>query len=69
MKPSYSPELKKFVDSKTGRCVIQWTNSPAKDQHFYFTTYSITQDDRWLVFISERDGKQYCLYLRPRGNL
>lgn len=56
MKPSYSPELKKFVDTKTGRSVIQWTNSAAKDQHFYFTTYSITQDDRWLVFISERDG-------------
>ena len=45
-----------YVDEMTGLSVTRWTGSPAKDQHFYFTSMSVTRDDRWLVFISERDG-------------
>jgi Tol biopolymer transport system component len=45
-----------YLDSATGAAVIQWTDSPAKDQHLYFTSPSVTADDRYLVFISERSG-------------
>lgn len=44
------------MDGETGRRVRQWTRGEAKDQHLYFTSYSVTEDDRWLVFLSERDG-------------
>ena len=43
-------------DAKTGARVIRWTASPAKDQHLYFTSPSVTDDDRWLVMMSERTG-------------
>lgn len=36
--------------------MIQWTQGPGKNHHLYFTTHSVTADDRWLVFLSERDG-------------
>jgi len=36
--------------------VTQWTQGPGKNHHLYFTTPSVTADDRWLVFLSERDG-------------
>ena len=45
-----------YVDSATGATVIQWTTGPAKNQHLYFTSPSVTEDDRWLTFISDRTG-------------
>ena len=70
MKIIAPPENKTIIDQKTARKVIQWTNSPAKDQHLYFTTYSITKDDRWLVFISERDGNPNLYAIaRPSGEI
>lgn len=50
------PERSTYRDPETGAYVTRWTESPAKDQHFYFTGPSVTHDDRWLTFISERDG-------------
>lgn len=59
-----------FTDSETGRTVIRWTNSPAKDQALYFTSHSVTADDRWLVFISERDGSPNLYAIeRPEGTI
>jgi hypothetical protein len=49
-------ERSEYRDELTGRTVIRWTRSSAKDQHLYFTSPSVTDDDRWLVFISERSG-------------
>ncbi|MFZ4780422.1 MAG: oligogalacturonate lyase family protein, partial [Terrimicrobiaceae bacterium] len=34
----------------------QWTQSPCKNHHLYFTSHSVTADNRWLVFLSDRDG-------------
>ncbi len=45
-----------FTDSETGARVTQWTSSPALDRPLYFTSPSVTRDDRWLVLLSERDG-------------
>lgn len=57
-----------FPDRLTGRRVTQWTASPAKDQHLYFTSPSVTEDDRWLTFISERDGHPNLYAIeRPEG--
>ncbi len=50
MKPST------FTDPETGRTIRRWTSGPAKDQHLYFTSPSITADGRWLAIISERTG-------------
>ncbi len=55
--PSLLPsERSRFTDSATGATVIQWTQGPHKNQHLYFTSPSVTADDRWLVFISDRTG-------------
>jgi hypothetical protein len=56
MAVSLPSEKTEFTDARTGARMIQWTSSPQKDQHFYFTSPSVTEDDRWLVFISERTG-------------
>lgn len=70
MKPNYSPEFQKIIDPVTTRTTIQWTNSASKDQHLYFTTSSVTQDDRWLIFISERDGHPNLYAIaRPEGEI
>lgn len=53
---SFPSEREDFTDSRTGRHMIRWTASPALDRHLYFTSQSVTADDRWLVFLSERDG-------------
>ncbi len=45
-----------YPDPLTGREMIRWTSSPSLDRHLYFTSQSVTSDDRWLVFLSERDG-------------
>lgn len=44
------------TDPDTGSSVIRWTSSPARDNHLYFTTPSVTRDNRWLVIQSERLG-------------
>jgi hypothetical protein len=54
--PQACSERAQWIDPKTQHSVIRWTNSHAKDQHLYFTSPSVTADDRWLVFISERNG-------------
>lgn len=45
-----------FRDAVSGRVVTQWTQSAACDQALYFTSPSVTRDERWLVFLSDRDG-------------
>jgi len=50
------PERRTFSDPRTGRKVVQWTQSQARDNHLYFTSPSVTADDRWLVVLSERFG-------------
>lgn len=49
-------EKTETIDDRTGARVIRWTSSPAKDQHLYFTSPSVTDDDRYLMIISERTG-------------
>jgi len=53
---TWASECTEECDAVSGHRVVRWTNSPAKDQHFYFTSPSVTADNRWLVFISERTG-------------
>jgi len=50
-----SAERTTYLDQDTGATVIQWTNAPCTNQHLYFTSLSVTADDRWLTFISDRD--------------
>ena len=45
-----------YRDPTTGAKVLQWTDGEANSQHLYFTSPSVTQDDRWLVFLSDRSG-------------
>lgn len=54
-------------DPSTGARVIRWTDHPATDQHLYFTSPSVTDDGRFLVFISDRDGHPN-LYQLTRKN-
>jgi hypothetical protein len=54
-------------DPVTGHRVVRWTSSTSKDQHLYFTSPSVTADNRWLVFISERGG-QPNLYAIERAS-
>lgn len=52
----YPAERRTLTDPQTGATVIQWTSGASNNQHLYFTTFSVTADDRWLVFMSDRDG-------------
>lgn len=52
----YPAERTIYADPQTGARVIQWTAGSYNSQHLYFTTFSVTADDRWLVFLSDRDG-------------
>lgn len=54
--PRLPSERTSFTDPATGAEVIQWTAGPHKNQSLYFTSPSVTTDDRWLVFLSERTG-------------
>lgn len=58
------------TDPRTGCPVIQWTRTGPKNQHLYFTTPSVTADDRYLVFLSERTGHPnlYAIH-RPDGSI
>ena len=49
-------ERRTFLDAETGREVIQWTQGAGHNHHLYFTSHSVTADNRWLIFLSERDG-------------
>jgi Tol biopolymer transport system component len=51
-----TPVPHRYPDPETGRAVTRWTAGPAKNQHLYFTSPSVTADDRWLVFLSDRGG-------------
>lgn len=55
------------LDPFTGAEVIQWTQFPGKNHHLYFTSHSVTSDNRWLVFLSDRDGHPN-LYAIDRGD-
>lgn len=46
-----------YRDPDTGAEVIQWTQAPCKNHHLYFTSHSVTADNRWLVFLSDREGQ------------
>jgi WD40 repeat protein len=47
----------RFVEDPAGpNLLIRWTDSPANDQALYFTCPSVTLDDRYLFFLSDRDG-------------
>lgn len=52
----YPSERTTSIDPATEATVIQWTSAPCTNQHLYFTSYSVTDDDRWLTIISDRDG-------------
>jgi Tol biopolymer transport system component len=56
MQHTIPSERSTYRDPDTGATVIQWTKGPHKNQHLYFTSFSVTADDRWLAFISDRDG-------------
>lgn len=56
MQQTWNPERTDWHDAHTGRRVIQWTHDGLRNQHLYFTSHSVTHDNRWLVFISDRDG-------------
>jgi len=49
-------ERSTYTDAATGATVTQWTSAECTNQHLYFTSYSVTDDDRWLTIISDRDG-------------
>ncbi len=55
--PVFGSERTESRDPDSGRTVIRWTASAARDNHLYFTSPSVTADDRWLVFLSERTGR------------
>ncbi|MDX9974576.1 MAG: oligogalacturonate lyase family protein [FCB group bacterium] len=56
MQNRFPSERSTYADPRTGAEVVQWTHGPHKNQHLYFTSPSVTADDRWLVFLSDRDG-------------
>jgi len=66
-RPIFPAERTQHIDRETGQTVIRWTQGGAKNQHLYFTSPSVTEDDRWLIFISDRDGHPN-LYAIDRGN-
>lgn len=70
MTHEYPSERQNFADSHTGAPIIQWTRGPHRNQHLYFTSPSVTADNQWLVFISDRDGSPnlYAIH-RPTGNI
>jgi len=55
-RPTLPAARSEQVDPTTGQRVVRWTEGGSKNQHLYFTSPSVTADDRWLVFISDRDG-------------
>ncbi len=69
MQREFASEKVERRDPVSGRIVIQWTASVARDNHLYFTSPSVTSDDRWLVILSERTGPANLYVLsRPDGH-
>jgi len=66
MATSFPSERFTFTDASTGATVIRWTGGENHNQHLYFTSPSVTADDRWLVFLSDRSGSPN-LYAIDRG--
>ncbi len=60
-------ERSTYTDPDTGATVIQWTGAPCTNQHLYFTSPSVTADDRWLTILSDRSGSPN-LYAIDRGD-
>lgn len=56
-----------YLDEATGAEVIQWTQARCKNHHLYFTSHSVTADNRRLVFLSDRDGHPN-VYAIERGD-
>jgi len=56
MQKIFPTEHSTYADKDTAQTVIQWTSMPCTNQHLYFTSLSVTTDDRWLTIISDRDG-------------
>lgn len=52
----YPPEWSSYADAQTGRRVTQLTNSAAAEYHLYFYNPTVTRDNKFLIFISERTG-------------
>jgi oligogalacturonide lyase len=52
----FPSEKTEYTDASTGARVTQWTRGTHKNQGLYFTSPSVTADDRWLVILSERTG-------------
>lgn len=52
----YPSERVVGCDPKTGVEVIQHTCFPAIHQTFYFTNPSMSDDGKWLFFVSDREG-------------
>lgn len=66
MSQPQGPERSAYADPATGAKVTQWTSGPHTNQHLYFTSPSVTADDRWLVFISNRSGDPNLHAIRRR---
>lgn len=70
MKSDYIAEKTEFIDPHTGSQVIQWTNSQYQDQHLYFTTPSVTADNKYLILISDRTGSPNLFFIdRASGKI
>lgn len=67
---SQHPLRVSYRDAATGCEIIRWTTGPQTDQHLYFTSPSVTADNRWLVIMSNRDGHPNLYAIdRISGNL
>ena len=49
-------EARWITDEASGRRLVRWTGSPQLDRPLYFTSASVTADDRFMAFLSQRDG-------------
>jgi hypothetical protein len=57
-----------YSDAATGRQVTRLADPRYPTQHLYFTSPSVTADDRWLVVMSHRDGAVNLFALDRREN-
>lgn len=53
---SVPAEWTQFAAAETGRATTQYTGAPASNYPLYYFVPSITDDQRWMVFHSERTG-------------
>lgn len=50
---SVPADVTAYQDALTGRRVVRWTPDSLLAQHLYFTSPSVTADDRWLAIIGQ----------------